>query len=68
MIGERTYGIMLVLQPHQSCREITADDYLEGIPLIHNAGEILTYSQNWQYQETQRMKQQSQKPTSNSVY
>jgi hypothetical protein len=31
MIGERTYGIMLVFQPHQSCWEITADDYLEGV-------------------------------------
>jgi hypothetical protein len=42
MIGERTYGIMLVFQPHQSCWEITADDYLEGVPLILSTMQILS--------------------------
>jgi tryptophanyl-tRNA synthetase len=42
MIGERTYGIMLVFQPHQSCWEITEDDYLEGMPLILSTMQVLS--------------------------
>jgi hypothetical protein len=42
MIGERTYGIMLVSQPHQSCWEITEDDYLEGMPLILSIMQVLS--------------------------